>query len=517
MSGQNKMLKTAGFMAAATFLAKACGLVRESLITAFFGTGLEVDAYFAATQLPTTLFDMVIGGVISASFIPIFNGIYEKENKDNAMVFANKFIGMILLATVLLSAVGMVFSRQLITGIIAPSFSGETADLAARLSSIMFPMVIFTGLAFSFVGILQSFGEFNIPAMMSLASNLAVILYFPLFAKKFGVHGLAVALLVSWSIQVLMQVPSLKKFGYKFRPKVDFRDKNIRQALLLALPMLISTWVQPLYSVVNTRFASSVDGAVTILNCSNRLYLVMTGIFSFVVTNLIFPTLSRQNAAEKKDEARTLVAGSLNAITLVIVPIMVLFILLSRDIIGIIYEHGKFDQTYLTAVTLSAYSLGMLGLAYNEIISKSFFSMKNSKTPMVNAILSMLANILMAYLFFNAFGTMGLALATAGGSIVNAALNFISYRRKVGRLFEKGGLSDIMKTIAAGFVAAAVVFIISSLTYSAFSDGLFDYIIHALISGAVGIIVYLALVYLFNVESFKTAVGGVLDGRKQNN
>ncbi len=514
MSGQKKMLKTAGFMALATFLAKACGLVRESLITAYFGTGVEVDAYFAATQLPTTLFDMVIGGVISASFIPVFNGIYEKESKEKAMAFANKFIGMILLATLLLSAVGMIFSKQLITGIIAPSFSGETATLAATLSSIMFPMVIFTGLAFSFVGILQSFGEFNIPAVMSLVSNLAVILYFPLFGRKFGVYGLSVALLISWSIQVLIQVPSLKRLEYKFRPQIDFRDKNIRQALLLALPMLISTWVQPLYSVVNTRFASSLDGAVTVLNCSNRLYLVMTGIFSFVVTNLIFPTLSRSNAADRKDEARALVAGSLKAITLVIVPIMVFFILLSRDIIGIIYEHGRFDRTAITALTLSAYSVGMLGLAYNEIISKTFFSMKNSKTPMINAILSMLANIIMAYIFFKRLGTVGLALATAGGSCVNALLNFVSYRRKMGGLFEKGDLADIAKTIISGLIMALAVLGVSYLTYERFGGGLIEYIIHGVISGTAGAVIYLAAVYLLNVKSFRSVIGGVLGGRK---
>lgn len=514
MSSGNKMLKTAGFMALATFLAKACGLVRESLITAYYGMDSAVDAYFAASQLPTTLFDMVIGGVISASFIPVFNGIYEKEDKATAMGFANKFIGMILTATVLLSVVGIVFSKQLITGIIAPDFTGETAALSAKLSSIMFPMVIFTGLAFSFVGILQSFGEFNIPAIMSLVSNVAVILYFPIFGKKFGVYGLSAAILFSWSLQMLIQIPSLKKIGYKFRPRIDFRDKYILQALALALPMLISTWVQPLYSLVNTRLASSADGAVSILNCSNRLYLVMTGVFSFVVTNLIFPRLSRTNAAERTDESRSLVAGSLKAITLVIVPIMVCFILLSEDVIGIIYEHGKFtrDKTLQTAAALSCYSFGMIGLAYNEIMSKSFFSMKNSKTPMISALVSMAANIVMAHIFFEKIGTAGLALATAGGSTVNALLNFIAYRKKVGRLLEREDFADIVKTFVSGAVmAVAVIALAKGLS---FGGGLLGYILHGAVCGAAGLIVYLVLVYLIGVKSFRNVVGGVIGGRK---
>lgn len=512
MSGENKMLKTAGFMAAATFLAKACGLVRESLITAFFGMGSTADAYFAASQLPTTLFDMVIGGVISASFIPVFNGIYEKENKENAMKFANRFIGMILLATVLLSVVGIVFSKQLITGIISPEFSAETASLAARLSSIMFPMVIFTGLAFSFVGILQSFGEFNIPAIMSLVSNVAVILYFPILGKRFGVYGLAAAILFSWSLQVLIQVPSLKKFGYKFRPRLDFKDKYIRQALLLALPMLISTWVQPLYSLVNTRLASAVDGAVTVLNCSNRLYLVMTGVFSFVVTNLIFPRLSRSNVADKTDESMALVVGSLKAITIVILPIMVCFILLSREVIGIIYPHFTAEQISITASALSCYSVGMIGLAYNEILSKNFFSMKNSKTPMISALVSMAANIAMAYLFFAKIGTSGLALATAGGSIVNALMNFAALKRRQGKIFSRADLAELIKTLISAVLMAAVVFALSRLL-GGISSGIIGSIIRGAICGAAGLSVYFAAAYLIGVDSFKNAIGGVFGGR----
>ncbi len=515
MNGADKMLKTAGFMAAATFLAKACGLLRETLITAYFGMGSTADAYFAASQLPTTMFDMVIGGVISASFIPVFNGIYEKENKQRAMSFANKFIGMILLATVLLSIVGMVFSKQLITGFIATGFDDETACLATRLSTIMFPMVIFTGLAFSFVGILQSFGEFNIPAIMSLVSNVAVILYFPLFADRFGIYGLAAAILFSWSLQVFIQIPSLKKTGYRFRPRLDFMDKYIRQALMLALPMLISTWVQPLYSLVNTRLASSVDSAVSVLNCSNRLYLVMTGVFSFVVTNLILPRLSRSNAAERADESKELIVGALKAITIVILPIMVCFILLSRDVIGFIYEHGKFtrEQTLMTAPALACYSVGMIGLAYNEILSKAFFSMKNSKTPMVNALCSMAVDIILAWALFKAVGTPGLALATAGGSTVNAALNFISYRRKNGGVFAGKDISELVKTVISAAVMAAVVLVLSRLLSFIAAGGMTGYMIHGAICAVAGLAAYFAAAYLLGVDSLKAAVGGVFGGR----
>ena len=230
MENSKKMLKTAGFMAVATFLAKALGLLRDMLIAAFFGTGIEADAYLTATRLPTMLFDIVIGGVISAAFIPVFNSVLEKKDKEKALEFANRFIGMVLLISGLITILGVVFSDSLITFMV-PEFGVEAHNLAKELTMIMFPMIMFTGLAFSFVGILQSFGEFKIPAIMSLVSNLAVIVYFVLCGKRFGVYGLSVTMLLAWALQVIIQIPSLVKFEYKFRPTLNFRDENIKAAM----------------------------------------------------------------------------------------------------------------------------------------------------------------------------------------------------------------------------------------------------------------------------------------------
>lgn len=499
MSKSQGMLRTAGFMAVATFLAKLCGLARETLIAAYFSTGYEGTAYLTATQLPMTLFDIVIGGVISASFIPIFNDLLEKKDKKAAMDFANRFICMILLITIIISVFGILFADGLIT-LMAPNFDVRTHNLAAQLSSIMFPMIIFTGLAFSFVGILQTFGEFNIPAIMSLISNLAVIAYFPLLGKKFGVYGLSAAMLFSWSLQVFVQIPSLKKFGFRFRPTVKIWSEDIKRAMLLAGPMLISTWVQPLYSIVNTRIASGFEGAVPVLNYANRLYIVVTGVFSFVVTNLIFPKLSRANSAERQEETNSLIVMSLKAVTIVILPIMVIFMILPRPIISVIYNHGKFDAVGETSLALACYSAGMIGMSVNEVLSKSFFSMKNSKTPMINAVISMVCNIIFAYTLSELFGVGGLALATAGGSVINAVLNYICMRRKRGALFSAEDRKDIVKIVfSAVIMAAAVLAVYYPLKH--WSDlGLAQSFASGVICAAAGLTVY-AAVMLISKES----------------
>lgn len=491
MENSKKMLKTAGFMAIATFMAKALGLLRDMLIATFFGTGIEADAYMMATRLPTTLFDIVLGGVISAAFIPVFNSVLEKKDKEKALEFANRFIGMVLLISGLITILGILFSDQLIT-LMAPKFGIEAHNLSKELTMIMFPMIIFTGLAFSFVGILQSFGEFNIPAIMSLVSNLAVIVYFAIFGKRFGVYGLSVTMLVAWSLQVIIQIPSLVKFKYKFRPSLNFRDENIRTAMKLALPMLISTWVQPLYSIINMSLASGIDKGVSSLEYANRLYIVITGVFSFVITNLIFPKMSRANVSGKEDEAKEMMVSSLKIVTFVILPVMAVFTVLAKPIIAILYQHGDFvlEDTLRTGNALAFYSLGMIGMAYNEILSKTFFSMKNSKTPMINALISLGVNIAVAYTLSKSMGISGLAIATACGSTVNAILNYICITKHYKTVFEKRDIKEIIKIIISSILMAIIMTLVSFTAFSNFELGFINGIIIVAVCGGIGGVIY---------------------------
>lgn len=511
--GSQTMLLTAAFMAAATLASKVLGLIRDSLIAAFFATGMRADAFMAASKLPTTLFDMVIGGVISATFIPVFNDIITKKNKKEAMAFVNKFVTMILLITVAISVLGIIFADPLVN-IIAPNYTGDKHDLTVKLTSIMFPMIIFTGLAFSFVGLLQSFGEYNIPSIISLVSNLAIIVYFVLFGKKFGVEGLAVTMLVAWSLQVAVQIPSLVKFKYKFRLDFKLNDPGIKQAILLAGPMLISTWVQPLYTIINSRLASGIDGAYSSLEYANRLYLIVTGVFSFVVTNLIFPKLSRSNASQNEKESHDLIMTSLRAIVIVIAPLTVGFMILSAPITSIIYQHGQFgaDKVAIVSQALICYSVGMLGLAVNEILSKSFFSMQDSKTPMRNSILSMIFNIILAYILFGFLKTNGLALAAAGGSIFNAVLNAVCMFGKYPNMLKKSDIVSMAKVLVSAIIMAIVVFAVYKFMYN--PDGsVIDMIMTCAVCGVLGVAVYAVSVYALGIEEIRKLLNKERNGK----
>ncbi len=510
----NKMLLTASFMAFATFISKALGLVRDSLMGAYFGAGIEADAFMAASKLPTTLFDMVIGGVISASFIPIFNNILTKDGEKKATGFANKFITMIILLTLIISVLGILFVGPLVS-FMAPDFGSEAHNLTVKLTSIMFPMIIFTGIAFSFVGILQSYGEYNIPSIISLISNAALILYFVLFGEKFGVTGLAITMVIAWSLQVIVQIPSLIKLKFRYKPDFRLGDNSIKEAVVFAVPMLISTWVQPLYTLINARFASHMEGAYSSLEYANRLYLIVTGVFSFVVTNLVFPKLAHANASDDKKEANALITMSLKAIIMVIAPLMAGIIILSEPITNIIYGHGELArEANVVASTLACYAVGMVFLAVNEVLSKTFFSMKKSVTPMITSLISMVFNIVLVLSIYPFIKndiiklTGGLALAAAGGSIVNALLNGAMLFKQSTGLMCRDDVTTIIKVIISTVVMAAAVRVVYLVAGN--SDTFFGSIITCILCAVTGVFVYAVMLALLKVKE----ITGLIPKRK---
>jgi putative peptidoglycan lipid II flippase len=323
--------------------------------------------------------------------------------------------------------------------------------------------------------------------------------------------GLSVTMIISWSLQVIVQIPSLIKMKFRYKPNFHFKDRHIRSSILLAIPMLVSTWVQPLYTFVNARFASHMSGAYSSLEYANRLYLIVTGVFSFVVTNLIFPKLSRANAGDNREEADMLVMTSLKAVIMVIAPLMMGIIILSRPITAIIYEHGAFTNTVTVANALSSYAVGMIFLAANEILSKAFFSMKHSLTPMITSIISMIFNIVLVSCMYgfiknDAYTLTGaLALAAAFSSIVNALLNAIMLFRKRKGMFKKEDAVTIFKVIVASAVMSVAVKAIYNFI-AGFSGSMAGNILVCAVCGVCGIVIYAIMLLLLKVSEITALI-----------
>lgn len=459
---QGGLLGTAAVMAVIILLSKIFGLLRDILVAGAYGTSAAAVAYETASRLPILLFDLVLGGVVSAAFIPVFSDQLVREGKKSAMRYAASYVNVISLFTGAITVLGMLFASPLVK-LLAPELPNETHELAANLTQILFPMVICTGLAYAFVGILQSMGEFRIPALISLVSNTIMVVYLVFFGDRFGVTGLAVAMLAGWAAQAVVQIPSLIKFGFAPSLKAGLFTPDVRRSLKLALPILVGTWTQPICSLINTRFASGMDGgrAITALGYGNRLYTILVGVFSFVATNLLFPYFSRASAEGNLKASRRMMITSVKTLSFIIAPIAGGLIVLAEPICAILYERGEFTpaDTALTATALRFFAVGMLFLAANEVLTKAFFAEKKPIFPMLAAIGGMAANFIFIVLLVP-YGIGGIALASGLAAAVQCLIGAICMKGIAKTNLPAGDLLDLIKSVlAAALMSAALYFI----------------------------------------------------------
>ena len=497
-------MKTAGLMVFATLLAKICGMLRDILMAGAYGTTANAVAFQTATRLPLLLFDLVIGGVITASFIPVFNEYLQKDKKQ-AYDYASSYISVVFLITLGITVLGAVFARPLVS-VLAPKFESQTKDLAAMLSVIMFPSIMFTGVAFCFVGILQSFKRFVIPAIISLVSNLVTIIYFYTLNGKFGVTGLAYAMLIGWALQLIIQIPTIVKLRFNPFSHMAPTHPGLIKSLKMALPILISTWIVPLCTLITMRLASYLNQsrAVAAMEYSNKLYLIVTGVFSFVITNLIFPYLSRAVVENQQKKVAGITSTALRGAVLVLAPITVLFFMLAQPIVAVIYQRGEFtaQDVTLTAQALAFFSLGMIGLAANEVLTKVFFAQKDSKTPMYTSVAVFLITVLGSFALYKTMGVAGLALAGALGVTAGAVINYWFMQRKTPGMFNGEKMSDLIKILASAGVMAVCVWGLSLFLKDMFAPGFMGQMLYVLSVSVSGGLAYLAMCVILRVRVF---------------
>lgn len=491
-----RAVRAAGSMMIITLVGKILGLVREMLLAANYGSGMEANAFLTASRIPRVFFDAIFASAISASFIPIFNENLEKNGKKSAFEFTNKFITLIFLITALLTAVGIKFAPEL-TDLFAVGYDSQTKALSTCLLILMFPTVIFTGMAYSFVGVLQSFDEFIIPAALSIVSNGIIIIYYLFFNRNMGVFGLSVAFLIGWTMQAIMQLPSLYKKGYKYCPSFAFKkDENINKVLALMLPVMVSTWVQPINISINTRFASNLyEGAgVSAIEYANNLYTIIVGVFVLSVANVIFPRLSRMTANNEKNTFFNTVIMTVRILSFVVVPMTAGVMALSGPIISLIYERGAFDA-FSTGITTSAllfFSLGMFGYGLQAILSRAFYAEKDGKTPFIAGLISIIINFILCKVLVGMMSVSGLALASAISSNIFGIILFVSFRNKNRDSNMNGFITSIVKMIICALIMAAAVIPTRNILWND-SASMIMKIIAVGISVIVGIAVYIIM------------------------
>jgi len=486
-----------------TLLGKVMGLYRDHLLAVHYGMGMEANAFYTASRIPRVFFDAVFASAISACFIPVFSEYLTKGGKEKAFSFSRAFLTVMGLLTAVLSVVGMACSGALVE-LFADGYDSQTAALATQLTQIMFPTVFFTGIAFSFVGILQSLDEFKIPALMSVVSNAVVILYYLFFDRTFGIYGLAVAFLIGWLLQAVVQVPPLRRLDFSYRPVWEFRSEGMKKVFALMGPVMVSTWVQPINLTINSKFGSRLyDGAgVSAIEYATNLYLVIAGVFILSVTNVIFPKLSRLTADGQGNAVRDTVRQTLHSSLFFVLPMSAGLMVVSRPLISFLYGGGAFDEfsVDITSTALALVCLGMAGYAVQNILSRVYFARQNGRAPLIAGVISIGVNVVLCMALTDSLLVNGLAIASAASSTVYALLLLVPLMREDRKLLADGFAGDLLKMLLATVLMAAAAWgVWQGMSLLLPGGKLFLLVGLGLCAGA-GAAVYFAAAYVLKLE-----------------
>lgn len=498
---RNNHIKTIGTIMVITLLGKVLGLVRDMMLGHNFATGMESTAFQVASRIPRTFFDAIFASSISASFIPVFNDRLENHGKEDAFRLSNSFFTWVGLVTALFSLAGMILADPIVA-LLADGFDPQTAVLCASLLRILFPTVFFTGIAFSMVGVLQSMGQFNIPAAMSVASNAIIIVYYLLFCDHYGIYGLAWAFVLGWAAQAVIQMPWLHKNGLRYRPSL--RHPALKQVFTLMLPVMVSTWIQPVNQLISTRFATHLfDGAgASAMDYANTLYTMITGILVLSITNVIFPEMSRLSTGGKEEALGELIVSNIRGMLFLLLPLTVGVVVMSTPLVRLLYEWKSWDSfsTTITSRALSYMSLGMVGYGVQNVLSRAFYAGKDGKTPLISGVISIAVNLILCVVLTDKMDVAGLSLATAVSSTVAALVLLIPTARRFANLWNREFWISLGKMLLCAAVMGIAVFWIHRGLSGIVADGLVGRILLLAVPTVCGIVIYFVLALALKLQ-----------------
>lgn len=510
----SRIAKAATAIIIISAISKLLGLIRESVIAAYYGANYQTDAYRVAFDIPSIITG-VIYAAIAITFIPVYSE-FKNKTGEQRLYFVNNLINIVVLVTAVIAVFGMIFAPVLVR-IIAPGFNTETFDLSVKLTVLLCPSIVFLALAYLANGFLQANRSFAIPASMGIPLNLIIILSI-FFFYRYGIEALAISTFIAMASQFLIQAPFMFKRGFRFKPVINFKEPGFKKVLVLSVPVFISTAFNEISILIDKMLASGlVAGSISVLDYAQKVNGIAVGIFFTSLAIVFFPELSR--ASDDLVKFGNTVTKGLKIVILIAFPVMAGLFILRSPIIRLLFERGAFDSgnTAITSAVLGFFSIGIIGTGLTSILNRAFYSLKDTKTPMINGVLAIGANIVFSLIFVRLWGVFGLALASSLAALISGASLFLRIRKKVKISFGDIGIL-ILKSAAAAFVMGIFMYLLNIAGVYLFGEngGTAVMFLKLAIAGGIGILVYMGMLYILKTQELICVVNMIKSKLKAN-
>lgn len=432
-----------------TMVSRVLGLVRAGIIAYYFGASAMTDAFFSAFKISNFFRQLLGEGALGSSFIPLYNEKVESEGEERSKQFIFSVINLLFVFSTIITILMIVFSDQIILGIVS-GFPDETKIIASKLLKIMSIYFIFISLSGMICAILNNFKQFAIPASTSIFFNLAIILASMYFGKTYGIDALAYGVVVGGLLQFLVVLPSFFKIVRGYSLKIDWKDPYLKKIFIMICPMLVGIVARQVNTIVDQMFASYLaEGGVSALENATRLYLLPVGVFGISISTVIFPALSKAMSKNNLKEATDNIVKGLNILLFLIIPSTAVLTFYAPEVIRLTLSYGKFGEeaVRVTSQALIYYSIGLYFYTAIYLMTRAFYSVKNSTYPVKFSIISIVINIVLNFLLIDIMEYRGLALSTSIASAVNFLLLVTVFRKKYINFSLKKSYVFFLKTL----------------------------------------------------------------------
>lgn len=497
-----------------TVVSKIFGFLRESIMANYYGTEMVASAFSLANQIPAVIFTFITMG-ISTGFIPTYKKIEEREG----YLMADKFTSNLGNVSVVVGF-GLLIALEILAGPVTRLFAIKMEPEAFALSVDFFRITILSivvvCIATVYRGYLYCKDSYIVPQLQGFILNFVIIISIILSGKFKNVYILPIGLCIATMAQYILYIPAVKKLRFKWTKGIDFNDKYMKNMLIMALPVIFGVSITSIGAMIDKSLATMFEGVrgVAMVGYASRVSELVNGIVVVSVATVAYTALSNKFVAKDMKGFKDTVLSSLNSMNILIYPAMVGLIVFAYPIIDLAFNRGTWrpEDTLVVAPTLQFYALGIAAVAFRDIYSKAFYSMGDTKTPTINAVIMLFVDLILSFIAAKFIGIPGLALGTSLGAFFGAGLLMVLLRKKVGK-FE-----DFRP-----FVIENIKMIVSSLIMGAASYGVYNlllgmgksYKLALLLAIMAAGLVYFLLIYILKVQEFRKLLKSFMDKIKK--
>jgi murein biosynthesis integral membrane protein MurJ len=422
-------------LASAALLIRVIGMLNQAVVSARFGAGATMDAYFVAVLLPVLLGQLIVSA-IEASVIPIYTRIRTQETIQQRAIFFNTLLNLLLVSALLLSLLMFVFRQQMIF-VSAPALDAGRATLAVNLTPFIIPVLLLTVIIGFLESILNAEGQFGWPAYAGMLVPLTMVILVLVAGRSLGVVTLCIGMLAGQCLQLCVVIIRAKRIGLAYRPVIGLRNPDIAPVLLIAWPVLLGaiiTQASPLVDQVVASFLSV--GSISAINYSLKIVSVATGVIFVSVGRAVLPYLSRQASTDNLKAFKETLRLYLWILVIGVTALTIFMIVFAHPIVRILFQRGAFsaDDTNRTASALIAFSIGLTPMALSFTLARAFGALGKTRVLMGTAIFSVFSNAVFDYIFARYWQSTGIALATSAVYVCNMLILLFTLRRIAGKL-----------------------------------------------------------------------------------